>query len=97
MTHIMNAGQWLVGPMNQLVADAAHQVLEGVEVEDTVHVLARQGGLMASYSLNQHQTPGEINITVVCEKGTCRCELYRPPLGLDDRARLGPGRKNAST
>lgn len=77
MTHIMNAGQWLVGPMDQLVADAAHQVLEGVDVEDTVHVLARHGNLMASYSLNQHQTPGEIKITVVCEKGTCRCELYR--------------------
>ncbi len=77
MTHIMNAGQWLVGPMDRLVADAAHQVLEGVEVEDTVHVLARHGDLMATYSLNQHQAPGEINITVICQRGTCRCELYR--------------------
>lgn len=77
MTHIMNAGQWLVGPMDRLIADAAHQVLEGVEVEDTVHVLARHGDLMATYSLNQHQAPGEISITVICERGTCRCELYR--------------------
>jgi predicted dehydrogenase len=77
MTHIMNSGQWLVGPMDRLVADASHQVLEGVEVEDTVHVLARHGNLMASYSLNQHQAPGEITITVICENGTCRCELYR--------------------
>lgn len=76
MTHIMNAGQWLVGPMDCLVADAAHQVLEGVDVEDTVHVLARHGDLLATYSLNQHQAPGEINITVICEEGTCRCELY---------------------
>lgn len=76
MTHIMNAGQWLVGPIDRLVADAAHQVLEGVEVEDTVHVLARHGSVMASYSLNQHQAPGEITITVICEKGTCRCQLY---------------------
>ncbi|MHB8903474.1 MAG: hypothetical protein ACYC6Y_32315, partial [Thermoguttaceae bacterium] len=64
-------------PMDRLVADAAHQVLEGVEVEDTVHVLARHGNLMASYSLNQHQAPGEITITVICEEGTCRCEMYR--------------------
>ena len=77
MTHIMNAGQWLVGPIDRLVADAAHQVLEGVDVEDTVHVLARHGNLLASYSLNQHQAPGEIDITVICENGTCRCRLYR--------------------
>ncbi len=77
MTHIMNAGQWLVGPMDRLVADAAHQVLEGVEVEDTVHVLARHGDLLATYSLNQYQAPGEIDITVICEQGTCRCQLYR--------------------
>lgn len=77
MTHIMNAGQWLVGPIDRLVADAAHQVLEGVEVEDTVHVMARHGSVLASYSLNQHQAPGEITITVICEKGTCRCQLYK--------------------
>ena len=77
MTHIMNAGQWLVGPMDRLVADAEHQVLEGVEVEDTVHVLARHGDLLATYSLNQHQAPSEIDITVICERGTCRCQLYR--------------------
>ena len=77
MTHIMNSGQWLVGPTDRLVADAAHQVLEGVEVEDTVHVIARHGNLLASYSLNQHQAPAETSITVICENGTCRCDLYR--------------------
>ena len=81
ITHIMNAGQWLVGPIDRLVADAAHQVLEGVEVEDTVHVLARHGDLLASYSLNQHQAPGEITITVICERGTCRCKLYHHSWG----------------
>ncbi len=76
LTHSMNAGQWLVGPVNRLVADAAHQVLDGVEVEDTVHVLARHGDLLASYNLNQHQAPNELVITVVCEEGTCRFELH---------------------
>lgn len=76
LTHLVNAGQWLVGPADRLVADAAHQVLEGVEVEDTVHVVARHGDLLASYSLNQHQAPNEFTITVVCERGTCRFELH---------------------
>ncbi len=74
LTHIMNAGEWLVGPIARLVADAAHQALAGVAVEDTVHVLARHGDLLASYSLNQHQAPNENTITVVCEHGTVRFE-----------------------
>jgi len=77
LTHVMNAGQWLVGPIDWLAADAAHQVLEGVDVEDTVHALARHGDLLASYSLNQHQAPNEFVITVVCARGTCRFELHR--------------------
>lgn len=76
LTHVMNAGEWIVGPVDRLVADAAHQVLEGVEVEDTVHVLARHGNVLASYSLNQHQAPNEMTLTVVCERGTVRCEFH---------------------
>lgn len=76
LTHVLNAGEWLVGPVDRLVADAAHQVLDGVEVEDTAHVLARQGSVLASYSLNQHQAPNETTITVACECGTARFELH---------------------
>ena len=46
MTHYLNAGEWLLGPIDRIVADAAHQVLEGVAVEDTVHCLARHGAAM---------------------------------------------------
>jgi predicted dehydrogenase len=74
LTHILNVGQWLVGPLTRLVADAEHQLLPGVEVEDTVHVLARHGRVQASYALNQHQAPNETTITVVCERGTIRFE-----------------------
>lgn len=79
LTHIINAGEWLIGPVTRLVADAAHQRLEGVAVEDTVHVLARhsfqnQCDVLASYSLNQHQAANENTITVVCERGTVRFE-----------------------
>lgn len=76
LTHAINAGEFLVGPVDCLMADAAHQVLEGVDVEDTVHVICRQGDVMGCYSLNQHQAPNESSITVICEKGTARFELH---------------------
>lgn len=76
LTHIVNAGEWLVGPVTRVVADVAHCVLEGANVEDTVHVLARQGEVLASYSLNQHQAPNESTLTVICERGTARFEMH---------------------
>lgn len=76
LTHLINAGEWLIGPVERVLADAAHQVIPDVEVEDTVHVIARQKGIPASYALNQHQAPNELTITVVCEQGTVRCELH---------------------
>lgn len=76
LTHVINAGEWLVGPITQLAADAAHQVLPGVAVEDTVHVLARHGPVLGCYSLNQHQAPNEVTFTVICERGTTRFEYY---------------------
>ncbi|HEX7008731.1 MAG TPA: Gfo/Idh/MocA family oxidoreductase [Phycisphaeraceae bacterium] len=79
LTHMLNAGEWLVGPIDRLLADAAHLKLEGVTVEDTVHLIARHGSVMGSYSLNQHQAPNEAVITIVCERGTCRAELAPNP------------------
>jgi predicted dehydrogenase len=74
LTHVLNAAEWLVGPINRLAVDAAHQVLDGVQVEDTVHVIARHGSVLGSYSLNQYQAPSEMTISVVCESGTARFE-----------------------
>ena len=76
LTHVLNAGEWLVGPIDRLVADAAHRVLPGVTVEDTVHVLTRHGDVLGSYSLNQHQAPNEVTITVICKGGTVRWETH---------------------
>jgi predicted dehydrogenase len=76
LTHAINAGEFLVGPVDRVMADAAHQVLEGVEVEDTVHALTRHGSVLGCYSLNQHQAPNENSITVICERGTARFELH---------------------
>lgn len=77
LTHVINMAEWIVGPVNSLVADAAHQLLDGVQVEDTVHVIARHGPVLGSYSLNQHQAPNEGLLTVVCEKGTVRFETHQ--------------------
>lgn len=76
LTHVLNAGEWLVGRIERLVADADHRVLDGVTVEDTAHVLTRQGEVLGSYSLNQHQAPNESTITVICERGTVRWESH---------------------
>ncbi len=76
LTHVLNAGEWLVGPIDRLVADADHQVLADVNVEDTVHVLTRHGDVLGSYSLNQHQAPNESTLTVICQRGTLRWETH---------------------
>lgn len=76
LTHLMNAGEWLVGPVTKLVADADHKVLGGVTVEDTVHVITRHNDVMGSFSLNQHQAPNETTISVICERGTARMEWH---------------------
>lgn len=77
LTHMLNTGEWLTGPVSECAADAAHQVLSGVNVEDTVHVIARHGNVQASYCLNQHQAANEATITVVCERGMVKIEQHR--------------------
>tara|TARA_R110002111_G_scaffold261826_1_gene335772 strand:- start:30199 stop:31218 length:1020 start_codon:yes stop_codon:yes gene_type:complete len=77
LTHSLNAGEYLVGPVESLVADFSHQVLEGVDVEDTVHVITRQGSVLGNFSLNQHQAANESMITVICERGMLRFEFQK--------------------
>lgn len=74
LTHTLNAGEWLLGPITKLVVDAAHQVLPDVTVEDTVNLLARHGDVLATYSLNQHQPANELTLTVICDGGMVRFE-----------------------
>jgi len=74
LTHVANAVEWLVGPTTRLFCDAAHQALEGVTVEDTVNVAARNGSVLTHYALNQFQAPNEMTLTVHCEGGSVRVE-----------------------
>ncbi|HIF00659.1 MAG TPA: Gfo/Idh/MocA family oxidoreductase [Planctomycetes bacterium] len=74
LTHVMNTAEWIVGPVTRLVADAEHCVLDGVNVEDTVHVITRHEAVLGSFSLNQHQPVSESRLTIVCERGAARFE-----------------------
>ena len=80
LTHMVNAAEWIVGPVTRLIADAEHCVLDGVDVEDTVHLMTRHrgttSGVLGSFSLNQHQPPNESTLTVVCENGAVRYEAH---------------------
>jgi predicted dehydrogenase len=77
LTHLINAVEWIVGPTERVVGDAARLKLDGVSVEDTTHVLARNGQVLTSYSLNQHQPANETSLTLVCEAGQARFEYHR--------------------
>jgi predicted dehydrogenase len=76
LSHLLDIGLWLVGPIDRLACDVAHQNLEGVEVEDTVNLICRHGRVLGSYTLNQYQAPAETSITIACERGTLRYELH---------------------
>ena len=85
LTHFLDTAQWWLGSIDRLTGDMEHLSLKGVEVEDTVNVLARHGNIMASYNFNQHQYPNESIFTLVCERGTLRLELCANRLRIMDR------------
>lgn len=76
LTHLVNAVEWLVGPTSRVSCETAHQSLEGVTVEDTVSVTARNDNVLVSYSLNQFQAPNETTIQIHCETGSLRIEVH---------------------
>lgn len=75
LTHMANLVEWMVGPTTRVFCDAAHQVLEGVSVEDTVNVTARNGGALVSYALNQFQALNETRWDFHAETGSVRIEV----------------------
>ena len=74
LTHMANLVEWILGPTTRVTCDASHQVLEGVPVEDTVNVLARNAGALVSYTLNQFQAPNELRLDFHAEGGSVRLE-----------------------
>jgi predicted dehydrogenase len=86
LTHIANAVEWLIGPTTRLYCDAAHQSLEGVTVEDTVSVSARNGRALVNYALNQFQAPNEMTLQIHCEHGSLKVENQEQRFGVFRRA-----------
>ena len=76
-THMVNLGEWFVGPVTSLTADHAHLLLEGITVEDTTHLIARHGPVLANYAVNLTQMPAETGCTIVTDQGTLRVENHR--------------------
>jgi predicted dehydrogenase len=81
LTHMANAIEWVVGPTSRVYCDAAHQVLEGVEVEDTVNVVARNGATMVNYALTQFQAVNETRWDFHADTGSVRVELNQQRWG----------------
>lgn len=75
LTHMANFVEWVLGPTERVFCDASRQVLEGVDVEDTVNVTARNAGALVNYSLNQFQAPTETRMDFHAEAGSVRVEL----------------------
>ena len=76
LTHLVNAVEWMVGPTDKVFCEAAHQMLEGVSVEDTVSVTTKNSGVLATYSLNQFQAPNELTMQIHGEGGSVKIEIH---------------------
>jgi predicted dehydrogenase len=72
---------WTLGPATTLMADADHQCLDGVTVEDTVNVITRQGTALVSYQLNQFQSPNEVVFDYHSANGSVRIEVHNQRWG----------------
>ena len=81
LTHSANATEWILGPTESVYCDAAHQVLEGVEVEDTVNIIARNQGALVTFALNQFQAPNEIRWDFHAAAGSVRVEMHNTRWG----------------
>jgi len=82
LTHMVDYMQWMAGPIESLLCDADHQVLEGVEVEDTVNLATRhRQGAMGSLSLNQFQLPNENSIGLHAMGGSIKIEVHQGRVG----------------
>lgn len=82
LTHQINVVEWLVSPVENLVSHAAHQVLDGVDVEDTVNLSAQlSSGALASFALNQFQWINETLLTFHGPLGSLRIELPANRIG----------------
>lgn len=82
LTHLANMTEWLLGPTTRLYCDADHQVLDGVTVEDTVNIVARNGSTMVTYAMNQFQAPNEVDVHLHGECGSLALQGHKRRWGV---------------
>lgn len=82
LTHSANYIESVLGPTDSLLCDAAHLAVPNVDVEDTVHIAARNGDVLVSYALNQFQVPNESVMQFNSERGSVRIEPGRHRWGV---------------
>ncbi|HRE81322.1 MAG TPA: Gfo/Idh/MocA family oxidoreductase [Opitutaceae bacterium] len=75
LTHSIDTMGWILGSPTQVFCDAAHQALEGVQVEDTVSLNARFGSCLVNVALNQFQAPNEAQWDFHLSKGSVRIDV----------------------
>ncbi len=83
-THLLDLAHHLVGRFDSVFCDYAHQALEGVEVEDTVHLTARaaRGKIMVNLAFNQFMAPNETIVQVNAKEGSVRLLAHEHRYGV---------------
>jgi predicted dehydrogenase len=83
-THLFDLIQYFAGPLDWIFCDCAHQELADVEVEDTVHVIARAGGgrVLVSLALNQFMAPNETHLQLNGARGSLAIRFHEHRAGI---------------
>lgn len=83
-THLFDLIQAFVGPLDWVFCDCAHQQLPGVEVEDTVHLVARASGgrVLVSLALNQFMAPNELHFQLNASEGSLAIRFHEHRAGV---------------
>jgi len=76
-THKVDLASFLAGRFDWVFCDAAHQELDGVEVEDTVHAVGRLDGgrIMFSLAENQFMAGNELRIAAHGSRGSVAIDI----------------------
>lgn len=83
-THLFDLLHYLVGPLDWVYCDCAHQALPDVAVEDTVHLIGRasQGRVLVSFALNQFMAPNETHVQLNGAQGSLALRLHKHRAGM---------------
>jgi predicted dehydrogenase len=77
-THLFDLAQYLAGRFDWVFCDYAHQALEGVSVEDTVHLTARanQEQVLVTVAVNQFMAPNETTVQLNGSLASARIHFH---------------------